>query len=105
MSVLDKKRRGELLQAVFDVLADHPDGIQGRDALAEVENRIELTDHEKGSYPGSDVRRFEKTVQFVTIGPVKAGWMVKEAGIWSPTEEGSRLSGAFLEAPAGIEPA
>ena len=52
MAVLDKKRRGELLRAVFDVLADHPDGIQAKDALAEVEKRIELTDQEKGFYPG-----------------------------------------------------
>ena len=88
MAVLDKQRRGELLRAVFDVLADHPDGIQAKDALAEVEKRIELTDHEKGYYPGSKVRRFEKTVRFSTINAVKAGWMVKEAGIWSPTEEG-----------------
>ena len=97
MPVLDKKRRGELLQAVFGVLADHPDGIQARDAIAEVENRIELTEHEKGTYPGSNVRRFEKTVRFVTIGPVKAGWMVKEAGIWSPTEEGLTAHQKFTD--------
>lgn len=88
MADLDKKRRGELLRAVFDVLADHPDGIQAKDALAEVEGRIELTDFEKANYPNSNVRRFEKTVRFQTINAVKAGWMVKEAGIWTPTEDG-----------------
>lgn len=88
MAGLDRRRRGELLRAVFDVLAEHPDGIQARDALAAVEERIELTEFEAANYPGSDIRRFEKTVRFQTINAVKAGWMVKEAGVWSPTEEG-----------------
>jgi len=97
MSALDKKRRGELLQATLGVLADHPDGIQAKDAIAGVEHRLQLTDHEKGSYSGSNVRRFEKIVRFVTIGPVKAGWMVKEAGIWSPTEEGVAAHQKFTD--------
>jgi len=88
MTRLDKKRRGELLRGVFDVLADHPDGIQAKDALKALEGRIGLTEFEAANYPGSDIRRFEKTVRFQTITAVKAGWMVKEAGVWSPTEEG-----------------
>lgn len=88
MAGLDRRRRGELLRSVFDVLADHPEGIKGRDALAEVEKRLGMTNFEAENYPGSDVRRFEKSIRFVTINAVKAGWMVKEAGVWTPTEEG-----------------
>lgn len=88
MAGLDRKRRGELLRGVFDVLADNPDGIKARDALAEVEKRLGMTEFEAENYPGSDVRRFEKSIRFVTINAVKAGWMVKEAGVWSPTDEG-----------------
>jgi restriction system protein len=88
MGALDRKRRGELLYGVFDVLAEHVDGLQAKHVLAEVERRVGLTDHERGTYPGTDVRRFEKTVRFQTINAVKAGWMVKEKGIWSPTEAG-----------------
>jgi len=47
-----------------------------------------MTDFEAANYPGSDVRRFEKTIRFVTINAVKAGWMVKEAGVWTPTDDG-----------------
>lgn len=61
MAELDRKRRGELLYAVFDVLAESPDGIQAKDVLAKVENRLQLTDFEKANYPKTDVRRFEKT--------------------------------------------
>jgi restriction system protein len=70
---LDRKRRGELLRSVFDVLADHPEGIKARDVLAEVEKRLGMTEFEAANYPGSDLRRFEKTVRFVTINAVKAG--------------------------------
>jgi restriction system protein len=88
MAGLDRKRRGELLRGVFDVLADHPEGIKARDTLAEVEERLGMTQFEAENYPGSDVRRFEKSIRFVTINAVKAGWMVKEAGVWTPTEDG-----------------
>jgi restriction system protein len=85
---LDKTRRAELLYAVFGVLKDHPDGIAAKDALAQVEQRIGLTDYEKDNYPGTDTRRFEKTVRFQTIPGVKAGWMVKKKGVWSITDDG-----------------
>ena len=88
MAELDKKRRGELLRGVFDVLADNPEGIQAKDALAEVYTRIGATAFEAENYPGSEIRRFERTVRFQTITAVKAGWMVKEAGVWSATPEG-----------------
>jgi len=94
---LGRRRRGELLRGVFDVLVDHPDGIQARDALAEVEKRLGLTEFEAANYPNSDTRRFEKTVRFQTINAVKAGWMVKEAGVWSPTEEGLAAHRSFTD--------
>ena len=97
MPGLDRKRRGELLRGVFDVLADHPEGIRARDALAEVESRLGMTDFEAANYPGTDVRRFEKSVRFVTINAVKAGWMAKEAGVWLPTEEGLGAHRAYSD--------
>jgi restriction system protein len=50
MAQLTKQRRGELLKAVFDVLAEHPEGIAAKDALAEVQSRLELTDYESGVF-------------------------------------------------------
>lgn len=88
MAGLDRKRRGELLKAVFGALTDHPDGLRARDVFPEVEKLVGMTDFEAANYPGSDVRRFEKTVRFVTINAVKAGWLVKEAGVWTATDAG-----------------
>lgn len=47
------------------------------------------TPFENSTYPNSpDVRRFEKIARFSTIPAVKAGWLVKNKGIWSLTPEG-----------------
>ena len=65
MAKLTRKRRGEYLQAVFDVLRDHPDGIQAKDALAEAADRLELSEHEKGTFDDG-APRFPKLVRFQT---------------------------------------
>src|SRR3712207_6937260 len=44
--------------------------------------------YERANYPGTEVRRFDKTIRFQTINAVKAGWMVKEKGVWHATPEG-----------------
>lgn len=72
----------------MEVLAEFPDGTQARDALAAAEHRLELTDYEKGTFETSGVRRFEKLARFQTVNAVKAGWMVKDKGIWRITEDG-----------------
>ncbi len=105
MADIGKRRRGELLRAVFEVLAQHPDGIQAKDALAAVEQSIELTDFEKANYEGSDVRRFEKTVRFQTINAVKAGWMLKDKGVWTATEDGLAALAAFSDPEAFMDEA
>jgi restriction system protein len=88
MANFDRKRRGELLRAVFAVLAEHPDGIRAKNALAAAEKRITLTDYEAGAFESTGVRRYEKLVRFQTVNAVKAGWMVKDKGTWTATEQG-----------------
>jgi restriction system protein len=105
MGGLDRRRRGELLYGVFDVLAEHPDGIQAKDALASVEQNLGLTDFERATYPGTDIRRFEKTVRFQTINAVKAGWMVKEKGTWSATDDGLQAHTAYRDPTRFMEEA
>jgi restriction system protein len=87
MAKLTKRRRGEFLKVVFDVLAEHPDGIQAKDALAHAADRLELTEYEKGTFDDG-APRFPKLVRFQTVNAVKAGWMTKDKGVWVATEEG-----------------
>jgi len=89
MADVTVRRTGELLRKLFEILMAHPEGIRAKDALAELESKVELTDYEKGEYP-SGGRRFEKIVRFATVDCVKAGWMVKNKGMWMITEEGRR---------------
>lgn len=89
MAEITSKRRGELVRKVIEVLKDHPEGLQAKDVLKQVEASIALTAFEQSTYPNNpSVRRFEKIVRFATIGPVKAGWILKSKGRWTVTEQG-----------------
>jgi restriction system protein len=71
------------------VLTDEPDGLAAKDAIARVEQSMELTEFEKATFPKNpDVVRFPKIVRFTTIGPVKAGWLLKQKGVWTLTDDG-----------------
>ena len=41
------------------------------------------------------MRRYGRIVRFSTIGPVKAGWLVKNKGVWLVTEEGRAAYATF----------
>lgn len=91
---ITRERTGVLLQALFNVLHEHPDGMAARDALAAVASRVTLTEHEAGEYE-SGGRRFEKILRFATVDAVKAGWMTKTKGVWSLTESGQAALTAY----------
>ena len=91
MAEITRRRVGELQRGVFKILLDHPDGLPAKDVLQRLEKVVPPTDFEKGNYPRHpNVRRFEKMARFATIGPVKAGWLVKTKGRWYLTEEGKK---------------
>ena len=76
MSNTSKRRTGELIRTLFEVLKAQPEGMRAAEALASLEQRIDLTVYEAGEYETGG-RRFEKIVRFGTVAPVKAGWLVK----------------------------
>jgi restriction system protein len=56
------------------------------------------TDFEKSDYPKHPgIQRYGKMIRFATIGPVKAGWLVKEKGKWYLTEEGKKAYARFVD--------
>ena len=89
MSDTSKRRTGEFLRALFKVLMSSPDGLQASEALKILATKFTLTPYEAGDYE-SGGRRFEKIVRFSTVDCVKAGWLLKEKGIWIVTEEGEK---------------
>nr|MBA2631658.1 restriction endonuclease [Chloroflexota bacterium] len=89
MAEITARRQGELLRPLFEILMEHPDGIQARDALAELAKRVQMTPFEAADFPNrAGVRRFEKLIRFHSINAVKAGWMRKQKGLWYITDEG-----------------
>jgi restriction system protein len=98
MANLTRRRGGEILQGVFEVLLEAPNGLEVRKVIADVERKLELTEFEQATYPKHpDVRRFPKIVRFTTINAVKAGWLVKEDGIWSLTDAGTAALREFQD--------
>jgi restriction system protein len=89
MAEITRRRVGELQRGVFKILLAYPDGLPAKELLEKLALALPPTDFERSEYPNRPgVRRFEKIVRFSTIGPVKAGWLVKNKGRWILTEAG-----------------
>lgn len=87
MAEITRRRTGELLRELFSILMAAPAGMQARAALQALAERVTLTSYESDTYD-SGGRRFDKIVRFATVDCVKAGWLEKNKGIWTITEEG-----------------
>lgn len=81
-------RTGELLRILFELLIANSNGMKAKDALSSLKEKVKLTDYEKGEYSSGGGLRFEKIVRFATVDCVKAGWLIKDKGIWTVTEDG-----------------
>jgi restriction system protein len=77
------------MRGVFQTLLSSPEGLKAKVVLDRLPNVVPATEFEDSTYPNNPkVRRYEKIVRFATIGPVKAGWLVKNKGVWSLTDAG-----------------
>jgi restriction system protein len=91
MPEVTRRRTGEFVRKLFEILLQHPDGMHGREALAALRKQVELTDYEKGAFPSQpDTQRFDVIVRFATVDCVKAGWLAKQKGRWTVTEAGKK---------------
>ncbi len=89
MAEINPRRNGELLRAVFEILMSEAEGLQAKEVLSRLESKVRFSEFERGSYPSSPGRpRWHKILRFATIPLVKAGWLIKERGIWSVTDDG-----------------
>ncbi|MFM8648536.1 MAG: restriction endonuclease [Actinomycetota bacterium] len=89
MAETNNRRLGEIVQAVFAVLDSSAEPMRARDVIASVKSKLNLSEFEQGSYSSSpESMRFDKILRFSTIGPARAGWLLKKDGLWSLTEDG-----------------
>jgi restriction system protein len=99
MAEITRRRTGELLRELFSILMATPDGVRASDALKALAGRVTLTPYESDFYD-SGGRRFDKIVRFATVDCVKAGWLVKDKGIWSITDEGRKAHAELTDPEA-----
>lgn len=96
MADITRRRTGQFLRRLFELLMADPAGMKASAVIPSVAKSFELTDFEKGNY-ASGAQRFEKILRFSTIGPVKAGWLQKEKGIWNVTDAGQKAYSQFTD--------
>lgn len=91
MPEITRKRTGELIRIVVELLLNKPDGMPAQEILNHIPLAVQLSEYEKGYYNSSPTDpRFEKIVRFATVDLVKAGWLIKNKGQWILTEEGRK---------------
>jgi len=100
MPEITRRRTGELLRKLFEILLGHPEGLQAGVALETLAGAVTLSDYESGTYESSGTRRFDKIVRFATVDCVKAGWLLKHKGTWSITEAGAEAHKALRDPEA-----
>jgi restriction system protein len=81
MAEITRRRTGELVRGVFQILLSHPDGLRAKEVLSQLKGLVPPTPFEAGDYASTPgVRRYEKNIRFSTIPAAKAGWLVKNKG-------------------------
>ena len=96
MAEITIPRTGSHLRKLFEILMPYPEGLQAGEALKKLAATVEMTPYEAGLYESSGKPRFEKIVRFATVDCSKAGWLLKNKGVWSVTDTGKK---AFNDYP------
>jgi restriction system protein len=92
-------RIGELLRSVLELLWNKPEGMPAQEILAYLPQITELTEHEKGYVPPTNIPRYERIVRLATIPLVQAGWLVKNSkGRWYITAQGRQACQKYQSA-------
>lgn len=98
MAEITRRRKGELVRGVFQILKDEPDALPAKEVLRRLVDVVPPTPFEASTYPDKpNVRRYERIVRFSTIASVKAGWLIKSKGTWSLTDEGLLAFNKFTD--------
>jgi hypothetical protein len=88
-----KYRQAEFAQALFEILPGEPPGLPLAEVRRLVEERVPLTPSEQAA---------NNFLGGWTVGPQKAGWLVKSRGYWWATDEGRAAAAAYREDPEGF---
>jgi len=100
MAEIGKARWGQYKKNVLDILSKHDDGLHWKELFTKLEEVMPANEFENSSYESNGQRRRPYIVRFATIAIVKAGWLIKEKGVWTITDAGKE---ALVEYPTSDE--
>jgi restriction system protein len=95
MANVGKKRLAEFQWHVLNTLKSAPQGLYWKDLFTRLDGVLPPTEFELGNYESNGNQRRPYIIRFATIGLVKAGWLVKDQGSWSITEDGVQALGQY----------
>ncbi len=78
----------KVIYAALKILVQKGGEAAGRDVMDEIEKGVELDDWAKAVYAKSGYTRWKSILHFYTIDLIKAGYLIKQQGIWYITPEG-----------------
>ena len=78
----------KVIYAALQALKDNGGELPSSSVFNEVEKRVEFDAWEKNQYETTGNIRWRAILSFHSIGPIKAGFLVKKKGIWYLTPEG-----------------
>jgi restriction system protein len=73
--------------AALQILKEKGGALPGREVIAQIPARIQLTDWEQERYEKTGYVRWESILHFYTIDCIKAGFLQKEKGLWIITPD------------------
>lgn len=85
-----KRSAAKTMFATFKILKDAGGQLPGKKILEKIRETIELTDWEKQVYEKTGYVRWESILHFYTIDAIKAGYLIKNKGVWYLTDEGEK---------------
>ena len=92
MAKISRTRAAQYVKTALQVLEDNDDSLRSRDVFARVSDRLELTEYELERYEKTNYVRWESALSFYSISPVKAGWLIKNKGVWYLTPVGKEVA-------------
>jgi len=91
MSKLQSRSRQLAAKVTFcalQILVEKGGGAAGRDVISGIEKKLTFDDWAKEVYEKSGYTRWKSILHFFTIDLIKAGFLVKNKGVWYATPEG-----------------
>jgi 5-methylcytosine-specific restriction protein B len=83
-----------LMRELVVILSENPEGVQIRELLKFLKERMPPNDAEQG-LNSSGVMRYDTNVRFWSVGLSKAEFVTKEKGVWRITEQGRQALAEF----------